>query len=204
MIEVVKVSVDSDTDDSGSVPVQQINYLGRKGKAEVFFPYGMSANVPTGFLGLLFTILKQSSNRMVMFSSGRKRIKTKTGEVVFFHPVEGQYTHYRNDGSILTKTEKCTIVVQADGTYKLNNENGSVTLNEDGTVTIDSSQVTMTGNLQVDGSINADGAITSAVSVGAPTIAAATALTVAGTEMKEHTHLYTPGGGTPTQTGDPE
>jgi len=168
MIEIVKVSVDSNTEDSGRIPVQNINYLGRKGKAEVFFPYGMSANVPTGFLGLLFTILKQSSNRMVMFTSGTKRVKNKVGEVSFFHPITQAFIQFKNDGSILTKTDKCTIVVDKDGTVK-----------------IDASQVTITGNLQVDGKITT------------PTIEA-DSVVADGKEIAGHNHLA---GSPPGNTG---
>lgn len=130
MIEINKIVVDSDSKDDTDRPIQNINYLGRKGSTEAFFPYGMHANVPKGFLGVLFTILKQASNRMAMFSSGQERIKVATGEVVFFHPATKAKTHYKNDGSIVTKTKFCTIVAKADGELNVN----GATITADGKV----------------------------------------------------------------------
>ena len=120
--------------------------------------------------------------------------------------------YFKNDWSIVNTTDKATLNILKDGKIEVKNAGGSITLNSDGTVTIDSSQVTMTGNLQVDGTINANGAISSSVSVSAPTvsgttISASSSMTVSGTEMKNHKHnsgTYAAGGDSVTgQSGNP-
>lgn len=207
-ISIKKGSVSKNTSDKTFRPIQSVEYLGRDGDVEIFFPYGFHANVPEGAMAVLFSMLGQSSNKIAMLSSPEKRIKVQSGEVVVFNPETKAKTYFKKDGSIVTNTDKATLTILKDGKVEIKNAGGSVTINSDGTVTIDSSQVTMTGNLQIDGSLNvdgtisADGAISSAVSVSAPQISgtnvsASSSMEVSGTEMKNHKHssgTYAAGG----------
>jgi phage gp45-like len=200
-ISIKKGSVSKNTSDNTDRPIQSVEYLGRDGDVEVFFPYGFHANAPKGAMAILFSMLGQSSNKVSLVGSPQERIKVESGEVVVYHPTTKAKTYFKNDGSIVTNTDEAILSILKDGTVVVENGSGSITLNPDGTATVDSSLVTMTGDLQVDGSINADGAITSLTSVTAPTvtgstsvsspsIAASSSLTVSGLSMGTHKHKY--------------
>jgi phage gp45-like len=195
-ISIKKGSVSKNTSDKTDRPIQSVEYLGRDGNVEVFFPYGLHANVPKGAMAILFSMLGQSSNKVAMLSAPQERVKVETGEVVLFHPITQAKTYFKNDGSIVTNTDEATLSILKDGKIEVKNSGGSITLNSDGTATIDSSQVTMTGNLQVDGNINAGGSIvagttiSAGTSVTAPTVSGTTGLSGGGKSMVNHTHNF--------------
>jgi hypothetical protein len=85
-------------------------------------------------------------------------------------------TRHKENGTIISKNEVGTCTLNPSGEISLENGNGFIKLLEDGSVNINGFIIQPTG------------AATSPVSVGAPTLAAATSLTVASKEMSEHNH----------------
>jgi len=103
-------------------PVQQISYKGRSGDAELIFPYGFHANVPTETLLTVWHIDGQPSNKVALAGSAEKRIQVKTGEVVMYHPDTKAQVYFQNGGKILVKTGN-------DKEIEINTGNGSAVIN---------------------------------------------------------------------------
>lgn len=85
------------------------------------------------------------------------------------------------------------VYLMNDGTIKIENDSVSYTLNPDGSTIETNGSGTKTmaadGTVNINGFvINPDGSASSPVSVTAPTTIATNSLTVAGKEMKDHTH----------------
>lgn len=120
---------------------------------------------------------------------GEKRIygRNSDGEVV-------NSVYLKGDGSIESANDSCSVTQKADGTIVGTNGSGTTTNNPDGSI----ESVNSAGfiRLLADGSVNINGfiitpvgAATSPVSVGAPSVAAAVSLVVAGKEQSGHSHL---------------
>lgn len=85
--------------DAGQFPVQQVEYLEKAGDSFVVLPYGVHANIPADFLGLLLSA--QEQNRFVLPLSAKERPHpVASGEIVVFHPVTGSKIHFKNNGDI--------------------------------------------------------------------------------------------------------
>lgn len=110
-------------------------------------------------------------------------------------------TIHKEDGTIINKNTKATSTINANGDITQTNSQCSVTVTEGGdvsitaptslTITVGSATFSMSpdGTIKLnDFIIAADSSATSPVSVGAPTMTAASSLTVAGKEMSGHTH----------------
>lgn len=105
-------------------------------------------------------------------------------------------THHiwlKNDGTIIATNGEATSTLAPDGTITHNNGTVTDTLAPDGTITRTngSGNITMApdGTVNINGAIiTPDGAISSPVSVTAPTVTGSTSLVVAGAEVKEHVH----------------
>lgn len=99
----------------------------------------------------------------------------------------------RTDGGTLTTTPSSTFDAKADGSIKGVNGSGSFELQAGGDFVVNGATIDTTGK------------ITSPVQVVAPTMTAATSLTVSGKEMAGHTHAQAndSGGNTEANTGGP-
>lgn len=106
-------------------------------------------------------------------------------------------THYlwlKNDKTIEFKNDNVNVTMQPDGTTQINvSGSNTFTMQPDGTNTLTNGTGTLTmqpdGIVDINGAqILTNGAITSPVSVTAPTIVGSASLQVAGVEVKEHTH----------------
>lgn len=89
---------------------------------------------------------------------------------------ETSETKYHPDGTIESTNGSISSILKPDGAGELVNSSGHMKLQSSGIIDLN-------GFI-----INVDGSATSPVSVGAPTMAAATSLTVAGKEMNGHKH----------------
>lgn len=105
--------------DDKQLPVQQVEFLGKATDAFRIFPYGMSANVPVDFLCMLFP-----NGWFLPMSPLKRPVGLESGEVVFYHPITGAKTVYKNDGSIETDSENVLFtgnaVIAGDATIKGN------------------------------------------------------------------------------------
>ena len=86
------------------------------------------------------------------------------------------YVWLKNDGTIISDNGVAVDTLSPDGTITRTNGAGNITMAPDGTVNINGAIITP------------DGAISSPVSVTAPTVTAVASLTIAGAEVKDHTH----------------
>lgn len=107
--------------------------------------------------------------------------------------------------SKITFTEDNTLNIMDIDTINVKCNTGNVTANQ----TNITSETNITGNVNIVGQVDIQGAtkISTTLDVGAsvktPTVSATNSLSVAGKEMKGHTHSYLPGSGSPTETGQP-
>lgn len=81
-------------------PVQQVQSLGTTGEMEVFFPYGVHANLPVNAMALVMKLAGQSSSKVAMGSMPNKRQTLQAGEVMFYHPLTGAEFRFHKDGSV--------------------------------------------------------------------------------------------------------
>lgn len=114
--------------DSGSVPIVQVKYFNKTALVEVLMPYGLCSSPPLGSLATVFNILGQEENRTAIIDKPADRFKTKPGETAVGNYITKAKIYFKEDGSVL-----------------LDVPNGEVTIN--------SSRVTMTGDLRVAGDI---------------------------------------------------
>lgn len=111
------------------------------------------------------------------------------------------HVYLKKDGTIIIANDSYSKTINPDGSFVETNGTYSKSVNADGswsetngsyTKTVDASgSMTQTGQVfNLNGFIiNPDGSATSPVGVGAPTLTAASSLTVAGKEQKDHEHL---------------
>lgn len=102
-------------------------------------------------------------------------------------------TQLHEAGTSITLDAGETITVRVGGTTavitdgKVEVTGADIVMNASSMFTVNGDS-TLNGNVTVSGTVAATGAVSSAASVGAPTVAAASSLTVAGKEMGEHIH----------------
>lgn len=121
--------------DTKNYPVVQVKYFNRTTLVEVLMPYGLSYSPPEGSLAVVFNILGQEENRAALATSPTSRFKNLApGEVAVGNYITRAKIYFREDGGVLLDVPN-------------------------GEVTIDTSRVTMTGDLDVDGDITAKGNI---------------------------------------------
>lgn len=99
-------------DDSGSVPVQQHEYMGKPSKCAIWRPYGFDANVPPGELSLLLAVLANPDAKVALQGFIGKGPSLQEGEVTVFHPQTGSKVHLLMDGSIEIVAGGSTILMQ--------------------------------------------------------------------------------------------
>lgn len=173
--------------DTGQFPIQQVEYLEKTGDSFVVLPYGMHANIPADFLGLLLSAKEQ--DRFVIPLSSKERVHpVASGELVLFHPVTGSKVHFKNNGDIDIETA-------ADINATCNNINVSAAAK----ATVTAPDIALIGDVAITGTLSISDAVTAASSV-----AVAGALTQGGKDVgKDHTHSQgnDSGGNTEQNTG---
>lgn len=161
-------------DDVADIPVQQVSYLGKVADAVMWFPFGFHANVPADELAVLMALQGNPEARIGLPGSPQSRPRVVAGEVVVYHPSTGASLKFNSDGTI--------------------------TITSIGVLTINAPQVTMNGNLFVNGTAVVTGNVFLFANVSATfgTAAFGAAVTAAGTSIgSTHAHSgVTPGVGT--------
>lgn len=116
--------------DNQQFPAQQIEYLGKVADAFVILPYGMHANIPPEFLGILMKMSGQEQNRVVLPLSPKQRPKNLApGDLVFYSPITGEKIVFAAAGGV-TISAPNGITIVGDTTFQNN-----VTINGNLTVT---------------------------------------------------------------------
>lgn len=113
-------------DDSGDYPIQQLEYMGKTAEGSALFPYGLHANMPADVLVLIGSVYADEPNRVVIGCIPPGRPTLSPGEVALYHP---------GTGSI--------VKMKASGDIELKGTN----------VTIDATQTTITGDVDIDGNL---------------------------------------------------
>lgn len=136
--------------DASDIRLQQIELNGKAHDAEVYMPYGMSANIPPGSLGILLQIGGDEGFLVVLPDKSGDRIKgLAENEVAFFNPITKSRTIYRSNGDIEQ------VVTGENGTK-------SVTIKKDLTIVVGGDvNLTATGDVDVTAdNVNIDAATT--------------------------------------------
>ena len=115
------------SDDDGQFALQQLEYLGKTANCLIVFPYGIHGNVPADALALMMSMQGNADNRAAFAWTPKIRPKLKDGEVSFYHPPTG--------GTVIWK------------------ENGNLAIKTSADVTIECDNLTVTGDLNVTGSM---------------------------------------------------
>lgn len=111
-VSIVRGVVRKGSADNLVRPVQQIEYMEKVCESEIFFPYGLHANLPPMANVITFGVLGQASNKVSFGNFTNKRMSLKVGEVIFYHPLKGAYIHMKNNGEISMKTGSTTLVMK--------------------------------------------------------------------------------------------
>lgn len=134
-----------------AMPINQVEYMSKVAESVMWFPYGMHANVPADALALMLSVQANEESRVALPGSPIERpTDLQPGEVAFFHPMLGTMT----------------LVLRNTGVLEINTPTS---------VAITSPAVTMSGTLDVTG-----------------TITGGTVLTTAGRNLDMHVHVGSP------------
>lgn len=157
------------------VPNQQVSALGRLGDSTIVSPYGLYADLPANVL------LKEiAPNVFIAVTEGRPE-DTEQGEPVFFHPGTNTRIIARNNGDL-------DIISGEGGSVNIQTVSANVTASA--SVTIDTPETTITGNLTVQGDAALGSTVTSnGVNIG---------------ETHVHTQGVDSGGDVEQNTGGPQ
>lgn len=162
---VIVVSVNKDDKNTQTV---RVSYFGKVINVDLFNSYGVASNPPKDGMGVMFEVEGQTDNRIAMIGTptGIRIKELKEGEVVIGNFKNGTVVRFLDD----------TMDVIAPNTLNINvTGNATITAPQ---VDIDSPQVNMTGDLDVDGVITA------------PNIVGTTDVTADGVSLKNHDHDY--------------
>jgi phage gp45-like len=135
--------------DGGALPVQQVEYLGKRASAVPWFPYGYHANIPVGELEVLASLLGVSEMRVALPGSPSRRPKTlAVGEVALYHPGTGSRFHLLANGDVSVTAGASAALFAASGAITLTPGAGQ--------------KVLVAGDLEVTGAATLGGVVTSA------------------------------------------
>lgn len=135
--------------DDKDFPVQQVSYFGKVGDAVMWFPFGMTANVPLDFINVIMSMNSNPEERVAFPTSAKERLTPplpsplESGEVVMFNPLTRAYVFFRADGSIEIKSPAdfdLTVAGNVNAAVEGNliaNVGGDASIDSEGTITID-------------------------------------------------------------------
>jgi len=147
---------------------QQMNIQGSISDIQTHFPYGLHANcTPNSTLAVVMNVSGVKNNIIGFPWNPKTRPSLVVSEVALYSPDNGQVVKLNAAGGIEITGEDLDITV-----------NGSANITA-ADVEIDSTTVTMTGDLQVDGDITTDGSVTAQGEVSALPV---------GTKLSTHVH----------------
>jgi phage baseplate assembly protein V len=148
---IIKVARMISADDSGNYRIGNFQYYGRTTQGLLFSPYGLLVNPPVNSMAVVLSQNGQESNPIALCDDPNNRTlkDLQPGEVALSNYNQGQYVYFKENGDAEIKADKAVILV------------GSTTVTIDnGQITIDGADMTLNGNLQVNGSITATGEVT--------------------------------------------
>ncbi len=203
------------TKDDGGLQFIQATYLEGETKNDVrkMHHYGFSSHAPVGSECIAVSVAGNREASVVIATENREfRFKAlKDGEVAIYTK-EGDHIHFKNGNEIEVKTKTLTVEAENEVTVntKTANVNASTATNITSPTTTIDGEVVITGDTTIQGEVTAEKSVTvtenvaatgdvtaenvtAVTGVGGANIAAATSLTVAGTELKDyqtHTHNY--------------
>ena len=144
----------NNVEDTGELPLQQIAFHKRAGPSVPWFPYGYHASPKPGLFTVIMNMAGRSESRAHLPSSAPKRPKDlEPGEVVYYHPDTQSRVHLKNDSTILIDNPEAASSIEMK-------PDGSIVATAPGDCTIDAPLTTFTGDVQVDGDLDVDGATT--------------------------------------------
>jgi len=136
--------------DDKQFPTQQMEYLGKVADGITVFPYGFHANVTADVLALMFSVQGMPENRFAMPFNTKKRPKLAAGEVAFFHPPTNSFIIGRANGDLDIETGN-----GGTGNVNINCRQANITASE--SVTLDTPETTLTGNVTIDQNLTVTG-----------------------------------------------
>lgn len=176
------------SDDDQQFPEQQIKYKGKVANAIMLWPYGMHGNAAIDSLLLMMNIGADDSNRAGIPLSLKDRPMMAADEFCLFHPKTQSIIHFKsNSGDI-----DIDVVKNNQGNININAVQANITASN--SVTIDTPETTITGNVQIDGALNVNQDITGLMDIIATALVQGATLTISGAgsidgqDYKSHTH----------------
>lgn len=140
--------------DDKQFPIQQISYMGKTADCVMVFPYGMHGNASEDSIVLMFGVNGDSANRAGIPGTPQERPKMAANEFCMYHPKTQSIIHFKNNGDIDIDTVK-----NQSGNININTTQANVTASD--SVTIDTPETTITGNLTVQGDTSLTDTVTS-------------------------------------------
>jgi len=161
LIQLGQVSLPGN--DSGPMPVTQVQSYGQASDVLVVWPYGMHGNLPVDSYTISWSINGQQENRAVIgFKPDIRQKNLKEGEVIFGNFVRKSTTFYDDDGNIIVNCEndeKVTIkgasIVNITGNASLT-IGGAATIDVTGNTTLTTPLATVDGDLTVTGNLTVE------------------------------------------------
>jgi phage baseplate assembly protein V len=139
------------TDDSTAYPQGQAGYNNKTTDYVRLSPYGLDSNPPAGSFILLLSSQSQEAVKFGVQSDFINRFKNlKAGEVALYNTLTQSVIHLKENGDIEIDCKNNLIGTVA----------GTATLTVTGNTTITTPLLTLNGDLQVNGDIDATGTIT--------------------------------------------
>lgn len=179
-------TVTGPVDQTQQFPVQQLTYKGKVANCMMVFPYGMYSHVSTtDALVMMFAVEGNADNRAGIPAIPQKRpVDLEQNEVAIYHPFTNSFIKFRNNGNIEIDTAPVNAETgeQTLGSITVNCVNATVTASENvnvtaiqnigltcveatvtasTSVTIDTPETTITGNLTVQGDTTLTSTVTS-------------------------------------------
>ena len=146
-------------------PVQQMTFKGKAVDVMQLNPYGLYSNVKTdSSLGLMFVSDCAPENRAALCFTPEERPRDlENGEVCLYHPFTNSFIKFRNNGDLEIQSQgggSGELKIVSQGNVSIDTQ-GATTVTSAGTVTLDASQVNVTGNLDVAGNTTLTSNVTS-------------------------------------------
>ncbi len=147
--------------DDKKFPIHQVEYMGKKADACAWYPYGYHANPGPEVLNLLFSVIGNAENRVMLPSSPKERPKPLVeGEVIFYNPTTQSFIHLKADGSIdinsktdLNVTVAGNLVAAVEGNLDVNVA-GSAEIDSIGDLDITAPNTNITGAVNIVGDVD--------------------------------------------------
>ena len=158
LIQLGQVSLSGD--DSGPMPVTQVQSYGQASDVLVVWPYGMHGNLPVDSYTISWSINGQQENRAIVgFKPDIRQKNLKPGEVIFGNFVRKSTIFFDDDGNIIVNCEKdIKVTVKGASIVNITGDaaliiGGAATIDVTGNTTLTTPLATVDGDLTVTGDL---------------------------------------------------